>query len=144
MNKKRLWNTAVIYFVLAIVAGVFYREFTKFHGYTVKTTLAYLHTHLFVLGMFLFFFIMILCDQKKGMCESKSFRRFFVLYNIALPLLVCTMAVRGIVQVQNIQLTDTMDAMISGFAGISHILLTIALCLFLAVLRKFFVSETRE
>lgn len=51
---KKLWNTSMIYLILALAGGVFYREFSKFHGYTGRTTLAYVHTHLLVLGMFLF------------------------------------------------------------------------------------------
>ena len=52
---KRLLNTAIGYFNAASAAGVFYREFTKWNGFTGKTTLGFVHTHLFVLGMFLFF-----------------------------------------------------------------------------------------
>ena len=41
---KKLWNTSMIYLILALAGGVFYREFSKFHGYTGRTTLAYVHT----------------------------------------------------------------------------------------------------
>ena len=43
--EKRLWNAAGIYFILAIAAGVFYREFTKFNGYEGNTALSAVHTH---------------------------------------------------------------------------------------------------
>ena len=36
---KKLWNTAFIYFWLAMAGGVFYREFTKFNDYSGETVL---------------------------------------------------------------------------------------------------------
>ena len=37
---KRIINTAIVYFIFAMAGGVFYREFTKWNGYTEPTTLA--------------------------------------------------------------------------------------------------------
>lgn len=48
---KRYMNAALLYAVLAMAGGVFYREFTKFTGFTAKTTLSVIHTHYFMLGM---------------------------------------------------------------------------------------------
>ena len=48
---KRYMNTALLYAVFAMAGGVFYREFTKFNGFTGKTTLSVVHTHYFLLGM---------------------------------------------------------------------------------------------
>ena len=47
---KKLIHTAMTYSIAAIAAGVFYREFTKFNGYTGETVLRYIHVHLFALG----------------------------------------------------------------------------------------------
>ena len=44
----------MIYMIAALVAGVFYRELTKFNQFTGKTTLSVTHTHLFILGVFVF------------------------------------------------------------------------------------------
>ena len=35
---KRIINTAIVYFIFAMAGGVFYREFTKWNGYTEPTT----------------------------------------------------------------------------------------------------------
>ena len=46
---KRYMNLTLLYAVLAMVGGVFYREFTKFNGFTDKTTLGVVpvsYTHL--------------------------------------------------------------------------------------------------
>ena len=133
---KKILNTAMVYFALAIAAGVFYREFTKWNGYTGITVLGYVHTHLFVLGMILFLVITLFCKQEPALSKDKRFRSFYILYNIALPFMACVMLVRGIMQVRNVDLTKSVDAMIYGFAGISHILLTVSLGLFFAALKK--------
>lgn len=133
---KKMINTSMVYFIFASLAGVFYREFTKFNGYTGETMLAYMHTHLFVLGMFLFLIVALFCKNEETLPESKGFHRFYLLYNIALPFVVCMMLVRGIVQVKGIVLTRAADAAISGIAGIAHILITAALILLFAALKK--------
>ena len=42
---KRYMNLALVYSILAMAGGVFYREFTKFCGFAGKTTLSVVHTH---------------------------------------------------------------------------------------------------
>ena len=44
---KRYINSALLYAILAMAGGVFYREFTKFNGFTAKTTPSVVHTHYF-------------------------------------------------------------------------------------------------
>ncbi len=51
---KRYANLALVYAVIAMVFGVFYREFTKFNHFTGQTNLSVMHTHYFMLGMFFF------------------------------------------------------------------------------------------
>lgn len=51
---KRYINYSIVYAVLAMIGGVFYREFTKMNGYTAFTTLSFVHTHYFILGMIFF------------------------------------------------------------------------------------------
>ena len=43
---KKLLNTAFIYALAAMAGGVFYREFTKFNGFSGRTALGLVHTHL--------------------------------------------------------------------------------------------------
>jgi uncharacterized integral membrane protein len=139
---KKLWTASVAYFILALVAGVFYREFTKFNGYEGKTVLSAVHPHLFVLGMFLFLMIILFALQNQKLCEEKMFRRFFVFYQISLPFMIGMMLIRGIVQVLLLPLTKAGNAMISGFAGISHLFMTISFAmLFLAFHRTFQTKE---
>ena len=59
---KRYMNMALLYAVLAMIGGVFYREFTKFNGFTGKTALGVVHTHYFLLGVSL---ILVLIQIKR-------------------------------------------------------------------------------
>lgn len=138
LGMKKILNTSMIYFILAAAAGVFYREFTKFNGYTGETALSYVHTHLFVLGMFAFLVIALFGCQKPELFKQSTFKKFFILYNISLPFMTVMLLVRGVVQVQGAELTKAADAMISGFAGISHILIGIAVLVLFRSLKKCF------
>lgn len=46
---KRLMNASIVYGVLGLIGGVFYRGFTKFNGFTDFTTLSVVHTHYLML-----------------------------------------------------------------------------------------------
>ena len=63
-----------------------------------KTTLGFVHTHLFVLGMFLFLILALTCKEEHELLESKTFKRIYIVHNIALPFMAGMMVVRGILQ----------------------------------------------
>lgn len=135
ISMKKIMNTSLIYFVLAMAGGVFYREFTKWNGYTEPTTLGVLHVHLLVMGTVLFLLIALFAkvtDLKK----NSLFKKFFVLYNVALPFMVVMMLIRGIVQVLAIDLGKMGNGMLSGFAGLSHIAMMVSLLMLLIALKK--------
>ena len=126
---KKLINTSFVYFILAMIAGVFYREFTKFYNFTEKTTLSVVHTHLLTLGMFLFLILAALFKDNIKLSDNKKFKRFYIFYNISLPFFAIIFIIRGIFQVLSIELSATINAIISGFAGISHIFMLISFIL---------------
>lgn len=132
---KKFINIAFVYAIAAIACGVFYREFTKFNGFTGKTTLAFMHLHLFVLGTFLFL-ILAIFSHLTDVTEQKIFGYFFKLYNIGLPFMVIMFLIRGIPQVLEIELSKGVSSAISGIAGIAHIIITIAIILLFMALRK--------
>lgn len=131
---KRYMNMALLYAVLAMVGGVFYREFTKINGFTAKTTLAVVHTHYFLLGM-VFFLLLVLLEKSFSFTGPKTGRVLDV-YHIGLNLTVVMFVVRGIVQVLGTALSAGMDAAISGIAGIGHILQGISMVLLLMQIRR--------
>lgn len=132
---KKYINIAFIYAIAAIACGVFYREFTKFHRFTGKTTLAFTHLHLFVLGTFLFL-ILAVFSQLTDAAEQKAFTWFLRLYNVGLPFMVVMFFVRGIPQALEIELSKGASSAISGLAGVAHIIMTIAIVLLFMALRK--------
>ena len=69
--KKHLARAAFAYAALAMVFGVFYREFTKFSGFTGQTTLSVMHPHYFLLGM-VFCLVMLIAEQLFPSCPQEK------------------------------------------------------------------------
>ena len=131
---KRYMNLALLYAVLAMVGGVFYREFTKFNGFTAKTTLGVVHAHYFLMGM-VFFLLLLLLEKSFSFTGAKT-GRILVAYQIGLNLTAVMFVVRGVTQVLGTALSSGMSAAISGIAGIGHILLGISLVLVLLQIKR--------
>lgn len=125
---KCYMNYSIVYAVLALVGGVFYREFTKLNGYTNWTTLSVVHTHYFILGM-MFFLILGLISLNINFKSNRA----VLFYNIGLNLMAIMLVVRGIVQVLDL---NVVSAVISGIVGIGHIILGISLILILLDIKK--------
>ena len=51
---RRYVNLSLVYALLGMAAGVFYREYTKFSGFAGQTSLGFMHAHYLVLGMAMF------------------------------------------------------------------------------------------
>lgn len=132
---KKYINYSLCYAILAMICGVFYREFTKFLGFTGVTALGKVHGHFFLLGMVVFLLVALFAGQY-DLKNQKSFRVFMVLYNIGLPLTGAMLFVRGTLQVLGTPLSSGLDAAISGMAGIGHILTGAGLILLLVSLKK--------
>lgn len=131
---KRTVNYAILYAILAMIGGVFYREYTKFMGFDGRTTLAFVHTHLFLLGMVMFLIVTFAIHQFH-IEKQKHYRLFLILYHPGVLLTSLMLFLRGITQVNGNELTNTVNAMISGVSGIGHILTGIGLLLFLFILK---------
>ena len=109
---KRYINTALLYAILAMAGGVFYREFTKFNGFTAKTTLSVVHAHYFLLGM-VFFLLLLLLEKNFSFTGPKT-GRVLVLYHVGLNLTAVMLVVRGVVQVLGTPLSTGMSAAIDN------------------------------
>lgn len=137
---KKYLRLSLVYAIAAMVGGVFFREFTKFNGFTGVTALGKVHTHLFLLGMFLFLLVALFAERYP-LERQKGFRAFMVVYNIGVPLTAVMMLVRGVPQVLGTTLSKGADAAISGMAGIGHILCGVGIVLLLLTLMKQAKSE---
>lgn len=138
---KKLINTAFVYAIASMVFGVFYREFTKWNGFAGKTTLAVNHLHLFALGTVLFLVLALFAKTTGGLAARPMFRRFYGLYNIALPFMTVMFTVRGVLQVLGTPLSAGADAAISGIAGIAHILMGVSIVMLFLALKAVAADE---
>ena len=93
---KKYLNISLAYAIAAMAGGVFYREFTKWNGFTGVTALSKVHAHLFMLGMMVFL-VVALFAAHRNLKSQKTFRVFLWMYNIGVPLTVLMLLVRGIV-----------------------------------------------
>ena len=132
---KKYLNISLLYAIAAMVAGVFYREFTKLQQFSGVTTLGKVHVHLFLLGMIIFMLVALFVKET-NVEESKTFHRFLLLYNIGVPLTCIMMVVRGITQVFSISLSNGASAAISGIAGIGHIMSGAGIIMLLIALKN--------
>lgn len=131
---KKYMNMALLYALLAMAGGVFYREFTKYNGFTDRTALGVVHTHYFMLGM-VFFLLLVLLEKNFAFTGPKT-RWVILTYHIGLNLAAVMLLARGVAQVLGTTLSSGMSAAISGVAGIGHILLGVSLVLLLVQIRR--------
>ena len=131
---KRYANASLLYALIAMAGGVFYREFTKLNGFTGKTTLSVFHTHYFLRGMVVF--LLLLLSEKVFAFSGEKMGRVLALYHTGLNITGAALLARGITQVLAMPLSRGADAAISGVAGIGHLLLGISLVLLLLAIRK--------
>ena len=133
-RATRHLTAALCYAVLALIGGVFYREWTKALAYTGHTTLSVVHTHYFMLGM-VFFLLLALLERAYPLAGHKHALRATVTYHIGLNLTVASLIVRGILQSTGAVLSRAMDASVSGISGLGHAVLGVSLVIILFGLR---------
>lgn len=131
---KRYANLALSYAIIAMVFGVFYREFTKFSHFVGKTNLSFLHTHYFMLGMF--FFLVLMVVEKAFSFSGQNIGKLLIAYQAGLNITGLGFLMRGLTQVWGTELSRGLDASISGVAGIGHILMGVCIILFLLKIKK--------
>lgn len=131
---KRYANASLLYALIAMAGGVFYREFTKFSGFTGKTALSVVHTHYFLLGMV--FFLLLLLLEKSFAFSGEKTGCVLALYHVGINVTGAALLVRGVAQVLALPLSRGMDASLSGVAGIGHLLLGVSMVLLLLRIRK--------
>ena len=131
---KRYANLALIYAVVAMVFGVFYREFTKFNDFSGQTRLSVLHTHYFMLGMF--FFLILMLMEKVFSFSGENTGKILIVYQVGLNITGFCFLLGGLMQVWGEEISKGMDASISGIAGIGHILTGVCIVLLLLNVRK--------
>ena len=139
---EKYLKVSFLYAILAMVGGVFYREFTKFNGFYGKTTLSLVHTHYFILGMFMF--LILLLFEKNFLISDDKLIKKTVFYQIGLNITVLAFLMRGICQTLEMNIPKGFDASISAVAGIGHILIGMSLILILIDIRKKIIASDNK
>lgn len=139
---KKCLNLSLIYAIVGLLGGVFYREFSKMNGFTGKTVLANVHTHLLMLGMVVFLIVALFCAHFKTLPETKGFKVFLIVYNVGVAMTVVMMAVRGVTEVLGLELTRGANGAISGIAGVSHIIVAAGIVRMILCLKR--CAKTEE
>ena len=138
---KRYFNAAIIYAILAMVGGVFYREFTKYLAFTEKTNLSLVHSHYFVLGM-AFFLLLALLEKAFVFSGRKGVKGWLTVYHVGLNLTSVCLILRGLAQATQATLSTGLNASLSGMSGIGHILLGAAMLALLFLIRNSAIKQT--
>lgn len=137
---KKSLNYALAYAVLAMIGGVFYREFTRFNGFEGTTTLGKLHTHFFLLGMIIYL-IIALFMRDNDFSGKRAFKVFRAVYNTGVPLTGIMLGVRGVFEVLGTELSRGASAAISGIAGIGHILTGMGIVMIILIFKDCAVKK---
>lgn len=132
---KKYFNLAIKYAIAALIWGVFYREFTKWNGFTGVSVLGKVHGHMLLLGTIVFLIVALYVDRFP-LEKEKMFSIFMITYNIGVPLTALMMVIRGIVEVLGMNVSTAINASISGIAGIGHMLTGIGIICLLFSLKK--------
>ena len=138
---RKLFTAASVYLGFGLLAGVFYREFTRAMDFSEKTQLNTLHTHFLILGMF-FFLIALALDNQFHISAVKGFDRWFIVHNVGLVWTIGMMVANGIVHV--VSGPQAWSAMYSGIAGLGHIILTVGFVWFFMLLNKALKNRERD
>ncbi|WP_295626458.1 DUF2871 domain-containing protein [uncultured Corynebacterium sp.] len=130
---RKIYIAAATYLGLGLVAGVFYREWTRFFDAVESSQLNTLHTHLLVLGTF-FFLIVLALEKLFALSAHSWFNGWFIVHNVALVWTIGFMVANGIVHTMGNG--DQWTAAYSGMAGLGHVLLTLSFIVFFMILGK--------
>ncbi|WP_255550197.1 DUF2871 domain-containing protein [Corynebacterium sp. TAE3-ERU2] len=130
---RKLSTLAAVYLGIGLIAGVYYREFTRFHDYSGDTQLSTVHTHALVLGVILPL-VLIALSAALDIDTHKRFPAFFLSYTVALTWMITHMLVKGSWQV--LHPGEEYSAALAGISGIGHILMSVALVLLLIIVRQ--------
>ena len=128
---KKIYYAALMYMLLGLGTGLFFRTYTHANEFNGHTELAVMHTHLLALGM-LFFLIVLGLAKQFNLSGTKWFNLFFWHYNAGLLLTTAMMFVIGLRDVAG----QGELPMLNGIAGLGHIILSAGLVFFFVALNK--------
>lgn len=133
-QKDQLLMSSFAYLLLALLAGAFFREFTKAFHFTGQTSLGLVHGHLLFIG-FVFLSLVYLLAKVQDY-NSSTLDRFFRFYKPGLFLTLLPMFLKGFATVVS---TAPSPVLFTVLAGLGHMVLAYAI-LSLVITSKGFVK----
>ena len=85
-----------------------------------------------------------MASKTKSAFSDKKTNISLICYQVGLNITGVMFLTRGIVQTLGISADSTTDAIISGFAGIGHVILGVSLVVFLVFLAKHILGQKKE
>ncbi|MCD8903338.1 DUF2871 domain-containing protein [Staphylococcus gallinarum] len=136
---RRILYAFLIYTILGLLSGFYYRELTVAHHFTGDTQLVVVHTHTLILGMFMHL-VLLPIEKVFKLSSYYLFNWFFVIYNLGVLATIGMMFMKGIYQVIGLKVPETF----AGYTGIGHTTLTAGFILLFFLLRNAIVKDPRD
>lgn len=140
-ESKNILGLSFTYLLMGLILGAFYREFTKFYGYTNKTHLDKVHPHTIILG-FVVLFLIYLCVRKYTKEDLKKIQSSIYVYITGLVLTISNMFLIGIYEVVSEGKEIIKIDALNGISGIGHIILLLGTIMFMSKLYR--MEETNN
>ena len=137
---RRLLYAFLVYMIIGLVSGFYYRELTKAHDFTGDTQLALVHTHTLILGMFMFLLLLPL-EKVFKLSSFYLFNWFFIVYHLGVIVTIGMMTYKGTLQVIGAKYSPEA---LAGFAGIGHTGMLAGLLLLFFLLRQAIITEPKD
>lgn len=118
--------TSFTFIVMGLIAGAFYRKFTKFMNFEDETYMSIVHTHTLALG-FLAILAMYLLVRNYDKEKLLAIKRPYHIYLTGLTLTIIAMELIGIYEVVSKGEEILKQAALSGISGLGHIVLTVGM-----------------
>lgn len=119
-----LVRLAAAFTALGLLGGLAYRELTRSRGFTGRTELAVVHTHLLVLGTVVLLVLLVI-DRLYAASRFASFRRGVWVYVAGVGVTSAMLAVNGVRTVVG----DGPSKALAGVSGLGHLTVTVGLVL---------------
>ena len=121
---NNLFANSITLLIMGLIGGVFYREFTKFYGFTDGTHRGKIHVHTLASGFVVSLLLYLLA---KDMNDVKSLKKPYAIYLTGFTFTVVNMVVIGIYEVVSEGDDAIVHAAIDGTSGIGHIILGVGI-----------------
>lgn len=137
---RRVLYAFLIYTVLGLLSGFYYRELTLAHHFTGDTQLVVVHTHTLILGMFMHLILLPVVKVFK-LSSYYLFNWFFIVYHLGVIVTIGMMTYKGTLQVIGAKYSPEA---LAGFAGIGHTGMLAGLLLLFFLLRQAIITEPKD